>query len=222
MPDLIKYFIYIVISGIFIVALFALAILLGRQKKISRQHTRKIVHIIFANWYFIPYFMVSKPEDVLFAIIPPLIFMMLNLLSWRYKIVKAIERDDKKELGTMVYPFALALIIVLANYVLKLPYVGLLGALALGYGDGLAGMIGYHFSKDNSRKSLLGSITMFVVVLILSLVFVLVFNGIPYWYFAPLIALVATLFEYFGPYGIDNISVPVAVTMLYYFLTLLT
>lgn len=221
MPNLLHYFIYIVGSGVFIIALFVLAILLGRQKKIAPPYTRKIIHILFANWYFVPYFMVSKPEDVLFAIIPPLIFMMLNLLSWRYKIVKAIERDDQKELGTIIYPAAFALLIFLSNYVFQLPFVGLLGALVLGYGDGLAGMIGYRFSKDNTRKSFLGFLIMYSVTFVLSLVFTFIFNGFHYWYFAPIIALVGALFEYYGPYGIDNITVPLFVTMLYYFLTIL-
>jgi len=222
MDKTLYYFIYIVLSGVFVVALFALALLLDKKTDTPRYVTRKVIHILFANYYFIPFFMVPNKEEVLIAIIPSLIFVGLNTLSYRYKIVKAIERDDQKEIGTIIYPLSFALLLIISNYFFMLPYIGLLGALLLGYGDGLAGIIGRKFNKQNSNKTLIGFLTMFVTSLLVSLIIVFVFNGTEYLWFAPLIALLAALFEYYGPYGIDNFTVPMFTAIGYYLLILLT
>lgn len=214
------YFLYIVLSGGFIVTLFLLALVLDYKTNTPRYVTRKLIHILFANYYFIPFFMVPHKDDVLIAIIPPLIFMGLNFLSYRYKIVKAIERDDQKEIGTIVYPLSLALLLVISNYFFELPYVGLLGALLLGYGDGIAGIIGRKYNKQKSNKTLIGFLSMFVTSLIVTLFVVLIFNGVKYLYFAPIIALLAALFEFYGPFGIDNFTVPLFSAIAYYLLVL--
>lgn len=220
MPQALYYFLYIIISGLFIVTVFGIALILDYKGKVPRYLTRKIIHILFANYYFIPFFMLPNKEDVLIAIIPPLIFMMLNFLSYRYKIVKAIERDDQKEIGTIVYPLSLALLIVISNYFFELPYVGLLGALLLGYGDGIAGIIGRKYNKQQSNKTLIGFLAMFITSLIVASVVVLIFNGVRFIYFAPIIALVTAVFEYYGPYGIDNFTVPLFSAITYYLLIL--
>lgn len=214
------YFIYIILSGGFIVTLFLLAIILDFKTDTPRYVTRKLIHILFANYYFIPFMMVPHKEDVLIAIIPPLIFAGLNFLSYRYKIVKAIERDDQKEIGTIIYPLSLALLLVVANYFFEIPYIGLLGALLLGYGDGIAGIIGRKYNKQQGNKSLIGFLSMFVTSLIVALIVVFIFNGLPYLYFAPIIALLAALFEYYGPYGLDNFTVPLFSAIAYYLLIL--
>ena len=75
-------------------------------------------------------------------------------------------------------------------------------------GDGIAGIIGRKYNKHQGNKTLIGFLSMFVTSLIVALIVVFIFNGLPYLYFAPIIALLAALFEYYGPYGLDNFTVP--------------
>ena len=81
------------------------------------------------------------------------------------------------------------------------------------FGDGLAGLIGKNFiSKSwtilNQKKSLIGTITMFLVSLIITLSLAY-FGGYEISLFLPLIALLATLIEQFSFAGIDNLCVPI-------------
>lgn len=221
MDDNLYYFLYIVLSGVYLSIIFLVSLLLEHITKTPKDLGRKIIHILFANWYFIPFLMVSAREQTLIAIIPPLIFTALNFLSYRYKIVKMIERDNRFDLGTISYPLAFTLIIILANYFFKMPYIGLLAALILGYGDGLASIVGRYFSGDKNHKSIYGFITMLTVSFILALVFVVLYQGFAYFYFAIVIALLSAVLEYFGPHGIDNITVPLGVSLGYFLLVFL-
>ena len=78
----------------------------------------------------------------------------------------------------------------------------------MGYGDGLAALIGsrwgrHQYSVMNARKSWEGTLVMFFV----SLAVVLIFT--PYSLATALVmALVAAFFEAVTPLGLDNITVP--------------
>lgn len=213
-----RYFLYLAFSGTFLGILFLLAIFLEKKTKINKEDGRKIIHILFANWYFIPYFMVSSKADIWIAIVPPLIFLILNFLSYRFKLIKIIERDDRQEIGTLVYPFSMILALFLCNYVIEMPFIGLLAALILGYGDGLAGIIGRRYSKNPAQKSLFGFMTMLIVSSLITLPFVFIFQGYNRFYFALIIGGLAALFEYYASHGMDNLTIPMGVIGIYYFL----
>ena len=95
------YFIYIVLSGGFIVTLFLLAIILDFKTDTPRYVTRKLIHILFANYYFIPFMMVSHKEDILIAIIP-LSYCWFNL-SYRYKMSKAMNVMIKRDRQIIIH-----------------------------------------------------------------------------------------------------------------------
>lgn len=216
MSDSIRYFIYLAASGVFLSALFILAVIFNRRKRVDKVYTRKVIHILFAHWSLIPFFLVPHADDILIAIIPPLIFTLLNVLSYRYRIVKAIERDDKKELGTIIYPLSLVFLLMFANFVIQKPEIAVLGAFVLGYGDGLATIAGYRFNKTRFQKTPLGSLTMFLVSSLIIALFIFATKAdIRLYVFVPLIGLIATIGEYFGHYGFDNFSVPIFVVTAY-------
>ncbi|MBU0493563.1 MAG: DUF92 domain-containing protein, partial [Chloroflexi bacterium] len=48
-----------------------------------------------------------------FAIIPPLSFIVLNYISYRREVFKAMELEDKGNLGTVYFPISFALVIAL-------------------------------------------------------------------------------------------------------------
>jgi dolichol kinase len=105
-----------------------------------------------------------------------------------------------------------------------------MGILAMSYGDGLASLIGikygkrkYTFFKDT--KSYIGSITMFLctfLLLVIAVVFYaqvinaesLTMRAVAY---LLCMAGVATVVEGITPLGLDNLSVPFIVAVMYWF-----
>ena len=91
------------------------------------------------------------------------------------------------------------------------------------FGDGLAGLIGKSFNSKNwiffkQKKSLLGTLTMFLVSLIVvcSLGYAQQKN-VNLNYFA--IAFLATVLEQFSVLGIDNFIVPISSALCFNFFT---
>src|SRR5208282_1940953 len=105
------------------------------------------------------------------------------------------------------------------------PWVGGIAVLVLGWGDGLAALVGEANGAPGvriwgGRKSAAGTIVMFAASFAVTLVFTLLFNArygtlVPAIGVSTIVAAAATVVELFTPFGIDNITVPLAVAALY-------
>lgn len=174
---------------------------------------------MLANWWFIFLFFF---DNVFFASFVPATFVIINYISYKKDLIKVMERSEgeKDGLGTVYYAVSL-LVLSIATYVFHLsPMVGLCGILIMGYGDGLAGVIGrkikskeYHIG--GGKKTIAGSITMFCISLAISaMLFFLV--GTPIWYGkAILLAALITMVEAAGVKGTDNLTVPLLAALLF-------
>ena len=92
----------------------------------------------------------------------------------------------------------------------------------MGYGDGLAALIGTRFkSKEfkifGNKKSLLGCITMFVVCMIVISITTLCFGQFSILKVVA-ISLIATIIEALSPMGLDNLTVPILTTIISYYM----
>ena len=159
--------------GIIIISIY-IAIVLASSKllnKFGEEASRKFVHIMLANvWLFMIYFF----DSVIWASILPAAFVVINSLSYKFNIMKSIEREENDGFGTIYYAMSL-LIISVFTFLIGKPVIGLLGVLIMGYGDGFAAIIGQKIKSKkykigNSQKSFAGSLTMFLISLVLSLV----------------------------------------------------
>jgi phytol kinase len=218
----------ILLSILPIFVVIGIATVLQKKQLISDEGSRKFVHIGVSNWWILAMLIFTDP---LWASIARVTFIVLNYISYRKNIFSAMERSGKGNLGTVYFPIALLILVLLTfTDVLGIPnpeYVGAAGMLVLGYGDGFAAVIGKAYGKHRwkSGKSLEGSLTMFfasfVVMMIiafmhpLSASFLMVMGG------ALLVAVTATLLEAYTPYGLDNLSVPLITSLVYYVLHLL-
>jgi phytol kinase len=132
-------------------------------------------------------------------------------------------KGNRKNLGTVYFPISL-LILVILGYSDVIPlYAGGVGILVLGYGDGLAAVIGQTRGKHpiGRSKTMEGTAAMFIVSLIvIGLLSVLWLPALPN--ATVLLALVllssavATAAELLSPWGVDNITVPVITAAVYY------
>ncbi len=195
----------------FVFAVIGLSTLFDKLNIFNDEGSRKFIHIGVANWWLLAMFFFDQ-DTYYFAIIPPLTFIALNYLSYRFNLVKSMERDVQttNDLGTVYYAISLFIITFIAFYFDRL-MIGALAILVMGYSDGLSAVFGTHFksAKLYQNKSLIGFVTMFIVTMIIGLIL------FPFvWHYILLIAIAAAMVELYTPKGLDNLSVPLLVFLL--------
>lgn len=183
--------------------------------KFGEENSRKYVHILLSNIWFIYLLFIDK---IIPACILPVIFVFINTLSYKFKLIKSIEREENDGFGTIYYAISM-LIVSIISYSAGKPIIGATGILIMGYGDGFAAIIGKRIKSKkykivNTTKSIAGSLTMFIISSIISFT-VLNIIGVNYLFLKTIIiATVSTLLEAVSIKGLDNITVPVITTLL--------
>ena len=191
-----------------IFTVLGVATLLEKKQILNDEGSRKFIHIGVANWIIVVGLLT---ENVWLALIAPVLFIIVNALSFRFDLIKAMERDEKSaaDLGTVYYAITLA-IITYFSYQFDLIVLGIYAILVMGYGDGLSAVLGkaYGHIKLYQKKSLVGFLTVFASAMILGFIFI---SNPLIW--IPL-ALVAALIELLTPHGFDNLSLPLGLFFL--------
>lgn len=163
------------------------------------------------------------------AAIVPFIFIMINALSYKKQLITSMERGGGLEdLGTVYYAVSLTLL-ALWTFHLKAPYIGAIGILTMGYGDGFAAVFGKKYGRHPlpfvKGKSFEGTLTMFFASFIVCfsvLTFVSLSRtslALPWFAIlgvSLLSAFTAALLEAVTPMGFDNLTVPLGVSVLIY------
>ncbi|VEU82265.1 diacylglycerol/polyprenol kinase family protein [Acholeplasma hippikon] len=212
----------LVFSFVFVFLMIGLSTILQKKNVLNDEGARKFIHIGVANWWFFVIFMF---DNMYYAIIPPIVFILLNYASYKMNLIKSMERNDKGNLGTVYFPISL-LLLVIASFTFMDPIIAGLGIFILGYGDGFAAVFGKAYGKKKliNGKSIIGTVTMFVASLIVVFTMSLIGVSIPFIYtllFSIIIAVVATVVELFTPKGLDNLSIPLSTSLLLWLLLLL-
>lgn len=198
----------IIISFAFV---FAIIFIAGLLKRLGQEASRKFVHIGVANWWLIAMAYFDSP---VWASIVPASFVVLNYISYKYGLFKSMERKGGKEdLGTVYYAISLLVIALLTFSKTGKPYLGAIAILTMGYGDGLAAVVGKalgwgKYKVFGANKSLAGSLTMFMASLAVAGVLMSMYAGGFDLGKAAALALIATVLEALTPMGFDNLSVP--------------
>jgi phytol kinase len=135
------------------------------------------------------------------------------------------EGADGRNWGTVYFPVSLLVLVNLCWRGLMPAWIGGIGVLVLGWGDGLAALVGERnggpsFRIWSARKSAGGTAVMFAASFVVVFAFTLAFSKrfgspLPAAGVAAAIAAAATLVELITPLGIDNITVPLAAALLY-------
>ena len=192
----------------YLLILFLITLAFKSNRPNNKELLRKIIHIGIG-----PLIPIAKALEInqnvaqYFAAF----ITILVLINYIYRLFPIIEDIDRKSFGTLFY--CSSLLILISIFWDKDPISLFAGVFIMTFGDGLAGLIGKNFiSKSwfflNQKKSLIGTITMFLVSLIITLSLAY-FGGYEISLFLPLIALLATLIEQFSFAGIDNLCVPI-------------
>lgn len=201
--------------------------ILKRTVNLGIEATRKFIHIGVSHWWIIA--MIFIP-DMKYAAVPPLLFIVLNYISYKRSLFGSMERKEGAgDLGTVYFPISLLLLVLLTweggLFREDFKYLGAIGILIMGYGDGFAGLIGKRLGKNKfqflgNKKSIEGSLTMFVFSFMVTFIVMIWVNGFSLMniYITLIVATLATLIEALTPLGLDNLAVPVISTLTAYYL----
>lgn len=210
------------IFGIVVSILYVGIIIVSAKvfEKAGKEASRKYIHIMLSNWWIIAMIFF---DNMFWAAATPALFVIVNYLSYKKGIIKVMERDDKDDnkesLGTVYYALSLFILAILTFGPLNDPIIGLCGIFVMGYGDGLAAVIGQavkskEFEINGNKKSLAGSGTMFCITLIIFVAF-LIYNNADYTAIkAILVAMLMTIIEAVSIKGTDNLTVPLITSLL--------
>lgn len=194
------------------------------SEKVLNKHpniSRKFLHIMVGNILFILPLFQSRWVMALLTAAP---FILLTFLISPYSPLKIKDRISSSGHGLGLVYYAISWT-VLALLFFDQPWIIAVGIAAMSYGDGMASLIGMKYGKIKynalgDTKSLEGSLTMFVV-LIVALSVVLLYYSVP---FQPLVivcvALVATILEGITPKGLDNLTACFSAVATYIIMTM--
>ncbi len=204
------------VSFVFLGVVIGIAVLLRRFTGFSSEFIRKFIHIGVSNWWFI---LMAWMDNIWYAIIGPVVFIILNSVMTFGGYGGFLGMDDKKRnYGLIYFPISL-LVLVLLVYNGKLAATAAtVGVLSMGYGDGLAAMVGHAWGKKKlpfltGGKTWLGTAVMFLVVTLVAYLFASV-PEVPYRLLvAVTTGLVGAFLEAATPLGLDNVTVPLGVAL---------
>lgn len=210
------------IIGVFISIIFVGLIIVSAKlfEKAGKEATRKYIHIMLSNWWIIAMIFF---DNMWWAASVPALFVIVNYVSYKTNLIKIMERDEgseeKESLGTVYYAISLFILALLTFGPINNPLIGLCGIIVMGYGDGLAAVIGKavkskEYKIGSSKKSVAGSSAMFIVTLIIMTGFFYYMNANLWMIKAIVIATVMTFVEAACPKGTDNLSVPLLTSLL--------
>ena len=187
-------------------------------EKAGKEASRKFIHIMLANWWFLAMYFF---DNVIYASIVPLTFVAINYLSYKKNLISVMERDeDKKDgLGTVYYALSLFIIAIFTFGIIKRPEIGLCSILIMGYGDGLAAIIGKSvkslpYKIGKIKKTIAGSSTMLFISFIIAAIFLASVSADLWMLKSILLAISVTVLEAVSIKGTDNITVPVFACLL--------
>ncbi|WP_025724977.1 diacylglycerol/polyprenol kinase family protein [Acholeplasma granularum] len=213
---------YLLSSYAFIGIIIGISTILQKKNILGDEASRKFIHIGVSNWYFLVLIFMQDKNDIWWTLIPPISFVALNYLSYKMNLIKSMERSGKGNLGTVYFPISLLILVIFSIVFVENTMIGLMGILIMGYGDGLAAVIGKKYGKKEigNGKSLIGSITMFVSSLVVAAIIINFSEGLNHIYMALVIAFISTIIEYITPKGLDNLTLPLGASLIYYLLIL--
>jgi uncharacterized protein (TIGR00297 family) len=189
--------------------------------RLSPEFTRKFVHIsVGLLIFFAPWIFTSAVPALILAVL----FIVQNAVAVHLGLFKSMHGTSRKTFGTVYYPLAFFLLIVL--FWRDAPMILSLSMLVLALADAAAAIVGETvrhpavFALSSDKKSVQGSIAYFcTAVLVLTPGLLLYPSDTEYSLpFAALVAVVAATvgagWEALSSRGLDNLSVPLSTALV--------
>ena len=188
----------LIYSSVFLLILLFLEYI-TRRNNFDKELTRRIAHILSGLFGAIMGSILEPPVFITFV----LVFLVIISLSYGVKFFSSIHNVKRKTYGEIFLPLGILIAYLLANGSMT-NYLA--SVLILAISDPLLGIIG-----DISNKKLTyGSVVFFVSTLSV----LLAIFKFEQFVFVVSIALIVTLVERISSYGTDNLTIPLASSLL--------
>lgn len=164
------------------------------------------------TWFMIVKFYYQKIS----MLIIPLSFLFMNVLSYKFKIFKIIERKEKNHFGTIYYAIGILSLAILNYFNRNFLQASNVAIVILTFGDGAASFFGSMFEniKLFQNKTLIGFLSFIIFSLLGCLLYsIITKENIKLEKQIILIITAATL-ELLTGGGLDNISILFGITSL--------
>jgi phytol kinase len=178
--------------------------------------TRKIIHIGVGAW--------ALPTALLFdspwwAALCPGVFVILNAISYRFRLMDVIEEEGTGSAGTIYFPLSFAALILIL-WPLDGKAASVAGLYAMAFGDASASIIGRRFGRHRYRlagvqKSWEGTGAMFLFSTVFILLGTWPLLGAPALVASLAAGIAATVAEAPAGRGLDNLTVPASAGVVF-------
>lgn len=197
-----------------------------RKLGVEGDTTRKAVHVGVGMWSIATLYFFTSWK---WGIVPPLTLVLVNYVSYRYEIFKAIECSERANLGAVFFPLSFALLMGLLwrpGSSDDLGYIAVSGLMAATWGDPMAFIFGRRYGTRRylfygHPRTMEGTLAMFLASSIVMAPVLALMGGFD-WHPAVALALIAgtaaAAVEACSLYGSDNLTVPLATAGTLYLL----
>lgn len=206
-------FFWLLVSFGYICTLVLLGFIFYRYLHLGSEKVRKFIHIFTSLWILI---VAYKMESPILMLLGPFCFIFINAVFVYGGFGKYLGMGDRKrDNGLIYYPLSIFVLVLLSILGLCQKEHVVAGILVMGFGDGLAAIVGTEFGRHSYKvyskykKSLEGSAAMLAV----SLSVIMLSTHCNIWV-ALVVSMVATVLENVTPLGFDNITVPISTALL--------
>ncbi len=215
----------LIFSFVYVFMFIAVANLLSGRGVVSPKTSRKLVHIGVSHWWLFAMSWITNP---IIAGIGPAIFIVLNWVSIKINAFKGMNSETfRHNFGTVYFPISLLVLVLVSWYGFMTKWLAGTAILVLGWGDGLATLIGEAVKSPSGtifgwRKSMAGTIAMVTASSLV--VFIMTRSFQPELSLGDVLlrsigtGLVASYLEVFSPLGLDNLTVPLGTALYLYYL----
>jgi phytol kinase len=216
------------IIGLCIVYLYVIFLLILTEKGIKNSSlSRKILHIMVGNIAFLLPVFATREIMAFFAAAP---FIILTFLISPYTPLKSLKGKTSAaghSMGLVYYAISWT---ILAYLFFDTMVVIAIGIFAMSFGDGFASLIGIKYGKQTynvvgDQKSFIGTFSMFLCTFVMMLIAIIYYQYVTDYQFTftaisivflMLFAAVGAIIEGFTPKGLDNLTVPFILVLLYW------
>jgi uncharacterized protein (TIGR00297 family) len=216
---------YLLSFFILLVGLIGAAEMMRKWLRGSQEFTRKFVHMATGVLVALSvYFIHNKWPMVALGIV----FALVNYFAIEHGWLKGMHHTHRRSYGTVFYPLSFVILVLLLWDHYRLVFICAILIMALA--DAMAAIVGENLKQPRmfhvgfDRKSVQGSVTMFLVSMLIVFIALLLADPlqnilIPLWT-AAVVALFATACEMVSYQGSDNLTVPLgSALVLHYLLT---
>ena len=209
----------LLIIGTWMLLVVSAALICRRRWPERRELSRKIVHIgtgpvIVLAWWL------EVPASI--AVPAALGVTVITAVNHRLQLLPAVEDVDRNSYGTVAYGLAISVLLIL--FWPDKAVAVCAGVLVMAFADGLAGLVGRGMNSPSwtiwqQRKSTAGTLTMALVSALVLLVLVLTSQSTMHPLRLIAVSALAVGLEQLSRWGLDNLSVPVAVGLCWAWMT---